>query len=220
MSAISRATLRSTIRSRGDYTNVRRFPDTYLNTEIQTAFNRFWGIVDEAHQGWWDKDDTISTVNAQAYVALPTDAKAVKAIDRLDGSDYIEMPQVSLGERNRFGSTRSTPIAYRLSARGAELYPTPNGIYTLRVTYSPKPATLDEDTTREWYEGWEDFVIEKTLLELDSREQKPLQDRLIKLDAAEKALRAGTNARRQQEPEYLNIREYDDSDIYNDGFRR
>jgi hypothetical protein len=217
MSASSRATLRSTIRNRGDYTNTRRFTTAYLNTEIQTAFNHFWRIVDEAHQGWWDTDGTVSTVSAQAYVALPTEAKAVKAIDRLDGGDYKELRQISMSERNRFGRSRGEPVAYRLSARGAELYPTPNDIYTLRVTYTPRPPTLDEDTTREWYEGWEDYVIEKTLLELDSREQRPLNDRLIKLGEAEKALRASSNARRQQEPEYLHLREIGDTDPYDDG---
>lgn len=216
MSAISRATLRQTIRDRGDYTNTRRFSNTYLNKEIQTAFNHFWRIVDEAHQGWWDTDGTVPTVNAQAYVALPTEAKVVKAIDRLNGSEYVELAQIQLGDRNRF-SGNNQPVAYRLSARGVELFPTPNGIYTLRVTYTPRPPTLDEDTAREWYDGWEDYVIEKVLYELADREGKPLQERLIKLDLAEKALRASSSARRQQEPEYLHLRETDGSDPYDDG---
>jgi hypothetical protein len=217
MTAITRATMRDTIRSRGDYTNVRRFPSTYLNTEMQTSFNHFWRIVEEAHQGWWDKDSTVTTVNAQAYIALPSDAKTLKGLDRLDGSEYEELAQIQINDRNRFGSSRAKPLAYRLSSRGIELYPTPNGIYTLRATYTPKPPTLDESTPYEWYDGWEDFVIEKTLLELDSREGKPLNERMIKLDAAEKALRASSNARRQAEPEYLILREYSDIDPYGDG---
>lgn len=217
MTAISRATLRSMIRSRGDYTNTRRFTNDHINTEIQTAFNHFWRIVAETHQGWWDKDNTVSTVASQAYVALPTDAKTVRGIDRLEGGEYIEMTQVGLNERNRYGSSTFKPIAYRLSSRGVELYPTPDAAYTLRVTYTPKPATLDEDTEREWYDGWEDYVIEKALLELDSRDGKPLNDRLIKLQAAEAALRASASDRRQQEPEYLRLREYDGMDPHDDG---
>ncbi len=217
MTAISRAQLRSTIRLRGDYTNVRRFPETYLNTEIQTAFNHFWRIVEEAKQGWWDTDGTVTTVVDQAYVALPTTAKIVKGVDRLDGGEYVEMPQVGIGDRNRYGSSTGKPVAHRLSARGIELHPTPNAAYTIRVMFTPKPPQLAESEQREWYEGWEDFVIEKVLLELDSRERKPLADRLIKLEAAEKALRSSTNARRQSEPEYLLLREYGDLDPYGDG---
>lgn len=208
------------IRDRGDYTNTKKFTSTQINTEIQTAFNNFWRIVDEAHQGWWDTEGTVPTVNGTAYVVLPADAKAVKAIDRLDGADYIPLDQVSLSERNKYGSSTGSPLAYRLSARGAELYPTPNAIYTLRVMYTPKPTTLDESTTHEWYDGWEDYIIAKVLLELRTRDRTVSQEDFGKLDMAEKALRASTNARRQQEPEYLDLREHDDTDLYTDWIRR
>lgn len=220
MSALSRATIRQMIRDRGDYTNTRKFTNTYLDTEIQTAFNRFWGIVDEAHQGWWDTEGTSPTVTGTAYAALPADAKAVKAIDRLDGSDYVPLDQISISERNKYSSSSGVPIAYWLSARGIELRPTPDAIYTLRVLYTPKPATLDESTPREWYDGWEDFIIAKVLMECAKRDKTIGQDHFAALDAAEKALRASTSARRQQEPEYLNLREHDDTDLYTDWIRR
>lgn len=207
MTALSRAQLRSTIRSRGDYTNVRRFPNDYVNGEIQTAFNHFWRIVGEAHQGWWDKEGTVATTAAVQYVALPADAKILKALDRLDGNEYVEMPQVGLEHRSRFGPTQGKPLAHRLSARGIEMTPTPNAVYTLRLVYSPKPPALTENEQYEWYDGWEDFVIEKVLWELDSREGKPLSDRAMKLEVAEKALRASAAQRRQTEPEYLRLRE-------------
>ncbi len=217
MSAISRATLRNTIRLRGDYTNTRRFSNAYINTEIQTAFNHFWRIVDEAHQGWWDTQGTVTTTADTAYVALPATAKVVKGVDRLDGGEYIEMPQVGIDQRNRYGVSTGKPVAHRLSARGIELHPTPNAVYTIRVTFTPKPVTLTESETREWYDGWEDYIIEKVLLELDDRERKPLGDRMAKLEMAEKALRASSGERRQTEPEYLVLREYSDIDPYNDG---
>lgn len=207
MTALSRAQLRSTIRARGDYTNVRRFSNEHLNNEIQTAFNHCWRIVGEAHQGWWDKDDTVTTTASTAYVALPADAKVVKAVDRLDSGEYVEIPQVGLEHRNRFGTSTGKPVGHRLSARGLELIPTPDTAYTLRVTYSPKPPALTENEQREWFDGWEDYVIEKTLLELDSREGKPLTDRAMKIEVAEQALRSSAAQRRQVEPEYLRLRD-------------
>ncbi len=218
MTALSRAEIRSTIRSRGDYTNVRRFPNTYLNTEIQTAFGHFWRIVNEAHQGWFDKEDTITTVASQPYVALPVDAKVIKGVDRLDSGEYEPLAQIGIADRHRFGSSGTgKPIAYRTSVRGLELYKPPSQAWTLRVIYTPKPPQLTENEQREWFDGWEDFVIEKVLLELDSREGKPLGERMAKLEAAEKALRASTNERRQQEPEYIPLRELNDTDPYGDG---
>lgn len=217
MTAISRAEIRQTIRTRGDYTNTRRFSNSYLNTEIQTAFNDFWRIVDEAHQGWWDTEGTVVTTVGVGYVALPPTAKVIKGVDRLDGGRYEPLMQVGIGDRNRWDSGNGKPIAYRLSARGIELNRPADSAYTLRVMFTPKPPQLAENEQREWYDGWENYVIEKVLLELDSREKMPLNDRLVKLDLTEKALRASTNARRQQEPEYLVLREYADIDPYDDG---
>jgi hypothetical protein len=217
MTAISRVQIRAAIRFRGDYKSVRAFPDASLNVEIQTAFGHFWRIVDEAHQGWWDKQGTVTTTAGVAYVALPADAKVVKGVDRLDGDRYIEMPQVGLEHRSRFGSTQGRPIAHRLTARGIELAPTPDAAYTLRVMYSPKPPALTENEQHEWYDGWEDFVIEKVLWELDSREGKPLGDRMAKLEMAEKALRASSAQRRQTEPEYLRLHESAGDSFDDDG---
>lgn len=215
MSAISLATLRTTIRNRGDYTNVRRFPDSYLDTEIQNAFAKFYQLVAECNEGWWDTTGSASTVASQAYVALPSDCWTVRAIDRLDGSDYREMAQVGLSERNRYGSSTAKPLAYRLSARGIELYPTPNAVYTLRVTYTPLAPILG--AAREWYNGWEDYVIEEALLQIDKREQRPLGERMATIDRIIAAVKSGASQRRRQEPEYLNLREYGDLDPYGDG---
>lgn len=217
MTALSRKQIRSTIRSRGDYTNVRRFTEEYVNTEIQTAFGHAWRIVDEAHQGWWDTDGAVVTTIGAAFVALPADAKVVKAIDLLDGGEYTELPQVGLEHRNRFGTSTGKPVAHRLSARGVELTPAANAVYTIRVTYTPKPPQLTENEQREWYDGWEDFVIEKVLWELDSREGKSLADRTMKLEAAEKTLRASSHQRRQTEPEYLRLRESAGDSGFDDG---
>lgn len=218
MASIDRETLRDRIRVLGDFRNARRFPDADINREIQTKFDRFWGIVDEANEGWWDTEGTVTTVSGQAYIALPTGAKTVKAVDRLDGTEYRPMAQVGVSARNRYGSTRNEPVAYRLSARGLELLPTPNAAYTLRVIYTPKPATLDESTAREWYDGWEEFIINGVIFELKSAQGLPEAATFgAKMDAAEKALRASAAKRKQQEPEYLVLREYDDLDPYSDG---
>lgn len=214
---ISRAEMRQLIRLRGDYTNVRRFPNDYLNAEIQSAFGHFWRIVDEAHQGWWDKEDTITTAANVPYATLPVDCKTVKATDRLDGDEYVEMPHIGLADRNRFGSASGKPLAVRMSARGFELYPKPNAVYTIRVMYSPKAPALTENERRDWYDGWQDYVVEKVLYELDSREGKPMGDRTEKLERAEKALRASTSERRQAEPEYLRLREGSDDPFNDDG---
>lgn len=217
MSSISRATIRDTIRFRGDYQNVRKFPNADLNKEIQTKFDKFWQLIEKEHQGWWDKQGDVSTVLNQAYIALPADCWVLKAVDRMDGTEPNEMAKVGVAARNRFGTSASQPLAYRRSSRGLELYPTPNGVYTLRITYAPYAPTLDEGTGRDWYTGWEDYVIESVLLELDTREGKPLGDRIAKIAAYEKQVKDGVDNTNAQEPDYLVLRERLPTDPYDDG---
>ncbi len=216
MSAINRATLRGTIRDRGGYNNVRRFSDAYLNTEIQTAFGKFYQLVADVHEGWWDTQTTTVTINGTAYVALPATCWRAQAVDLLAGTDYVEMPQIGLGERNRYGSSTARPVAYRISSRGLELFPTPNAVYTLRVHFTPKAPDLDETTAQEWYNGWEDFVIETVLLELATREDMPLGDRMAKVKAAADFIKDGATEHRAQEPEYIRLREHSDGGPYDD----
>ncbi len=106
MAAINRATIRETIRFLGDFKNVRKFPDTDLNTEIQRKFDRFWAIVDEANEGWWDTEGNVNTVTGQAYIALPTDAKAVKGVGDLPKVGVVSLcaAAVPCGPSVRAGS--------------------------------------------------------------------------------------------------------------------
>lgn len=211
MTALNRADIRAAVRFRGDYQNVLKFPDADVNREIQSTFGDFWRIIADTHQGWWDKLDTsISTTANQAFVALPADCWRLQGLDLLDGSEYVELIQVGLEARNRFGTTAAMPEAYRTSARGCELYATPDKVYGLRFHYTPVPDALADGTSREWFTDWEEYVIEGTLLRLDRRERKPLGDRQDAVDRAERALKSGASERRSQEPEYIPLREFDE----------
>lgn len=199
--------IREAVRFRGDYKNVRAFPDADLNREIQQSFGKFYQLVAEVEEGWWDTDTTITTMNGVPHVALPADVWRVQGVDLLDGGDFRTLRRVGRSDRNRFANTPAEPEAYRLSARGVELMPTPNAEYTLRVLYIPIAPALEEDVAREWYNGWDEFVIAETLRKLDEREGRPLGDRLTVLAEIEKTVRAGANRRDVQEPEYLVLRE-------------
>ncbi len=217
MAQVDRSTLRATIRFRGDYQNVRKFPNADVDREIQKSFGEFYELVDNAHQGYWDTEADVVTIASQGYVALPGDAWRVLGIDRVDGDSTIAMDQIGPGERNRYGSTPGEPCAYRLVARGANLYPTPDAVYTLRMTYTPTAPLLQDSVAREWYNGWEDYVIESTLIKLDSTQGKPLSDRKDTLGGIIARISAGVAKRRSQEPEYLNLREGGGGDLWRNG---
>ena len=217
MAAITLATLRDTVRFRGDYSNVRKFADADVNREIQSAFAEFYELVAETYEGYWDTSENVTTTASTAYVALPATAWRTQAVDRLEGSEYVEMFQVGLSERNKFGSDTGKPLAYWLSARGINLLPTPDAVYTLRVSFTPIAPALAESQPREWFNSWENYVVNATLLRLDQREQRPLQERLAVLGLEKERIIAGASRRRAQEPEYLRLREFDDFDPFKDG---
>ena len=207
MDAVTPEQLRNMIRFRGDYQNIRKFPNADLDKEMQVAFGKFYQIVADSHQGWWDTFAAAATVDEQAYVAMPSGCWRVQAIDILDGGEYRGLSQVGLEHRNRFGTTSTKPEAYRLSSRGAELYATPDAVYTLRVLYTPVAPQLMTSQPREWYNGWHEYILESTLTVLDRREGKGVQERIAAIAAIEKSVKDGAGQRRQQEPEYLDLRE-------------
>lgn len=209
MTAYTLAELRAQVRFLGDYQNVQKFPDADVNTLLQKAFKSFWQIVADSHEGHWD---TMASVTASAnigFVALPSDAWRIQAIDRLDGVDPIELIQVGVSDRNKWGISTGKPQAYRLVARGANLYPTPDATYTLNVHYTPLAPNLAESQPREWFNGWEEYLIEWALMKLDERVGRPLTDRMNALAMMEAQVRGGAVERRSQEPEYLRLREFD-----------
>ncbi len=214
MTAFTLAELRSQTRFRGDYQNVRKFSDSDVNLLLQKGFQAFWQLVADAHQGYWDTSANVATTAATAFVALPSDAWRVQGVDIYDGDVTTELFQAGISDRNKFGATSAKPVAYRLTARGIDLLPTPDAAYTLRVIYTPFAPALAESQPRQWYNGWESYVVEWALLELDKRNGRPIGDRLKALELAENLVRSGVVERRSQEPEYLRLREFDTIDPF------
>lgn len=203
---ITLALLRPLIRQRGDYLSSLTFTNTYIDGEIQAANRELYELVDEVHEGWWDTSGTVSTVAAQPYVALPSGCWRVRGIDIANGSGWDELRQVTIGDRNRFGASTAKPEAYRLSARGAELFATPNAVYSLRVTYTPVCPALSESAGIELY-GWHEYIIVGALLRMDQRSKRPLGERQQELERQRQRVVMSASKRKGQEPEYLQLRE-------------
>lgn len=225
MTAFNRAELRTMVRDSGDYQNVRRFSNDFLNTILQRGFGRFWEMIAKTHQGWWDTEGTVPTVANQAYVSLASitvpggteKVWRVQGIDLLDGSEYTPLSQIGINDRHRYGSGTGRPSAYRTSARGADLYQTPDAVYTLRVLFTPTTPALSDSESREWFNGWEEFMIEWAKYEIAKRERMPLKGYLDAVTDCFNRITSGAGERRQQEPEYLKLYELDTLDICEDG---
>lgn len=202
------AELEAIVRFRGDFRNSQRFPSANVTTEIQAAFGEFYELVDEVNQGYWDTTGTVPTVAAADFVALPTGTWRIRAVDRLDGTEYIPMRQVGIDDRNNYGTSGDRPLAYRTTARGIDLYPTPNAVYTLRVTYSPIAPTLDT-TPRDYVNGWEEYVIFGALVRITLNQRRDASEWMTQLSMQRERVVRAASVRRSAEPELLPLHDHE-----------
>lgn len=201
MASKSLSDLRSIVRIRGDYENARRFSDASIDTEIQAAFAELYELIADTNEGYWDTSSTVSTVANQPYVALPADTWRVREIDRLDGSEYVRLRRVEVNDSITLLTSTDEPVGYRLSARGAELHETPDAVYTLRVIYTPQAPTLS--AARDWYNGWEEYVVYGALMRLALREERSTGDWERQLAMQRERIVRGASHRASSEPPRL-----------------
>lgn len=203
------AQIRSIVRFRGDFRNTVRLPDSAIDVEIQAAFGEGYELVADVNEGYFDTTATLSTVASQGFVALPSNAWRVRALDRLDGEDFCALEQVGIKDRNRYGSSRDKPLAYRLTARGADLYPTPDAIYSLRLTHTPTAPTLGATPT-EFYNGWEEYTVYGTLVRLALHDERDPGDWLRQLEMQRMRIKGAASQRQAAGPEYLVLHDLDE----------
>lgn len=206
------ADIRAAVRFRGDFRNPQRFPDASIDIEIQAAFAEGYELVADVNEGYFDTQGNVSTAASTAFVALPTGTWRIRGVDRLDGSDFVEMRAVGVADRNRYGSTTGTPEAYRPTARGLDLYPTPDAIYTLRVTYTPVAPAIGA-TPIDFYNGWEEFTIYGALIRISLNEERDTREWQQQLELQRQRITRGASQRRSQEPELLVLRDGYGSDM-------
>lgn len=202
----SLADIIAVVRFRGDFRNTIRFPDANLTTEIQAAWCELYELIADTNEGYFDVDSIDITVANQPYIPLPIDAWRVRAIDVQCGSEWRPLDQVGIADRNRFSSTPGDPVAYRLTARGADIFPVPSGAFTLRTTYTPIAPVLGSG--REFYNGWEEYVVYGALLRLALNEQSERVSGWEKqLEFQRARISRGASQRKAQEPDYLPLRD-------------
>lgn len=197
------------VRARGDARNTTRFTDAYLTAELQAAFNEGYELIVEQNEGFFDQYDNVTTTAHVAFVAGPQGPPPfwiIRAVDRVDGGDFVPLPRIGIKDRNRYGSTEGRPGAHRLSARGIELYPTPDAVYTLRVLHTPCAPLLGGDALN-YYNGWEEYSVYGALVRLFDTQDRDSSKWQKQLDRTAARIIKAAGERNSSGPEYLNLRE-------------
>lgn len=143
MASRTPAEIEAQIRFRGDFRTTRRFPAADIQREIQASWTELYELVADVNEGYFDTTASSTTSVGVAFVATPADGWRIRAVDLLmpDGS-VVELQRVGIEDRNRFSPLTGMPVAFRLTARGIDLYPTPDAAYALRVTFTPSAPAL------------------------------------------------------------------------------
>jgi len=201
MAVKTTASVISTIRFRGDYSNTKRFPDANIIVEMQASFAELYQAIAKENEGFFDIYSSATTTANTDFVALPANTWLVRAVDILDSGQFCELEAIGIKDRNRYQCTPAQPCAYRLTARGIDLYPTPDAVYTLRVLNTPSAPTMGD--TFDFYNGWEEYVVYATLLRLSLNEEGDRAPWIAERDRARAIAITGANGRRSQSPQLI-----------------
>lgn len=207
MATATLATLRDRVRFLGSYENSTKFTSTLVNAEINAALGELYELMADTWEGHFDTASTVVTVAGQEHVDLPAAFWRLRGVDISIAGRYRELRQIGFGERNDF-QTPGRPRAYRSAAGGARgrliLYPTPSAVETIRINFVPTftPFSADGDSF-EFYTGFDEYLVQATLLRLDQREERPLGERQQELERQRQRVIKAAGSRRAAEPEAL-----------------
>ncbi len=208
MPSFSLSQLREKVRVLGDYPPSEVMTDTFVDESVNQGLAELFELVTDSWEGFYTVVGTVTTTADTETVALPADFFELRALDRdLGDNEFAPLERITFSQTYRFSGS-SIPRAYMLHGGTApgtiRLWPVPDGAYDLRITYDPlfTPLVDDEDEF-DFRNGWEEYVITAALYRLDEREERPLGDRLAKLQRLETRIRASAKKRDSAGPEYL-----------------
>lgn len=208
MTAQTLAQLCSAIRENGELENAGTYTNAFLTRWVNQAIRDLVEIVSDQFAGYFDSTTTVATVAGTQTVNLPANFRDLRALDRQVAADrHAPLRRLTLGQTYAYQG-RGAPRGYMLHGGTApgtiRLFPVPDAVYTLRLTYEPviTPLALDADTF-DFGNGWEDYVHQLVLLEIDLREERPVQERMVKIDRARQRIIGSAQKRNSAEPEYL-----------------
>lgn len=211
MALVTLETLISSIRLLGDFENSTTFTDAFVTEHVNQAIEDYYEAVLDSNADYYLKqDETLVTVAGTAEVSLPSDFQRLRKLERKLGTDqYTPIRATTLIDGGRFNG-RGAPRAYAMTGQvgtGSQgkirLFPTPDGVYTLRATYNPVAPTLAAGQSINLLPKGREVVVYGAVLKLDEREGRDIRNRQFKLDRAMEALKASLKRRDDAEPEYL-----------------
>jgi hypothetical protein len=207
---ITLASLRAKVLRLGDYAGSEVMSDAFVDESINQGLAELVDLVGDVFQDHFLTTATVNTVAGTQTVNLPASFYDLRALDReVSTEQHVPMRRIQLLQATRYGG-RGVPRAYMLHGGTApgtiRLFPIPDAVYTLRVTFDPLFTELSADAdTFDFRNGWEEYVIHAALLRLDLKDEKPVSERMAMIERAKARIVGSAAKRNSAEPEYLTL---------------
>jgi len=149
---MTRAELRTLMRSWLDDTNGGYFTDANCNTWLNLAQRRIQMDLLQAGQNWYETVAETTTVASQADYLFPSDFVVEHRIEIvMSGAGPTESRQmlspITTNQQTFVSIALGAPTNYFIKKDRFTVSPTPDKAYLLRLYYSPMVADLGSDST-------------------------------------------------------------------------
>lgn len=127
--------------------------DAKLNSYLNMAMQRVYSIISAIREDYFTVSATYSTVAGQKSYTLPLDCRYIRRMEIFDSSDdnfIIKLDELKWPRMESNGDwlfyQDAQPKRYVMIGQHFDLYPIPDGIYTIRMYYDARLNDMAADT--------------------------------------------------------------------------
>lgn len=212
---ITLAELRSQARDRADMANSDFISDSELNNYINSSIAELTDLLVSTYENDYNiLTTTFNTVPNQASYPLPADFYKLRGVDsQISNDNWFTLRPFNFNERNRnqdfsWGLTNGPNIRYRLLGNNIYFSPAPDGIYQVRIWYTPLATKLvnDNDVLNDLNQ-YAEYVIVDAAIKMMQKEESDVSVVMAQKQALIKRIQDMASNRDASQPESV-------SDIY------
>lgn len=187
--------LRTECRQRTEMEGSTFIADAELTRYLNQSIAKLYGKLVRAYgEQYFRSVSVVSTGAGSDTVALPTTFFKLLGVDVTIGGIVQSLEPLDWSRRAEYANVGAVwasgyPIVYAIQPAKLQLYPTPNGVYSLSMHYIPHAVVLVSDSeTLDGYSGWEHYVVLDTCIAMLAKEESDTKDLRLERDDIEKQI--------------------------------
>lgn len=158
-----------------EFTSVSFVTEDAVLEMIKESAWRLSGVIRSFFgQDYFLTSSDVSTTAGVAYVALPANATTLHRVVWVRGADdFVEVERAQIHDTNAWtGGWSSRAPLFQLRYDGVHFFPTPDAVYTVRLTHDTGIVVVDTSTTISGDAGWREWLTLDLCSKFRQREEK------------------------------------------------